>query len=101
MRSNDLYVSKMFELTRLWNTNLMVDCYNTCKNLLKDQNVSVEQAFTEIDIKDDPKIAIRKYVTDDKVDVFYRNWKVFTSISSNEDFQYVMADMCAVSAFFQ
>lgn len=100
LRTNNPYIDKLFDLTRLWNSSLMIDCYDTCKNLLKKQNVSVEQVFAEIDINN-PKIIMKKYISgDNNVEKFYRNWKGYTSIFGHEDFQYVMADMCAVTTFF-
>lgn len=107
---NNPYIDKLMQLTHLWNSSIMKDSYNTCNQFLKGHvnKVTVERIFAEIDfelseygIKNDPRLIIRRYIDDENdVEKFYRNWKVYINIEGHEEFQYVMADMCAVTTFF-
>ena len=97
MASKDPYIATLLTLNELWNRSLMADCHKTCEGLLKGP---VTEIFAEMD-SPDPKAVIRKagIKEDRQVEKFYRNWKAYSSIHGHETFQFVMADMCAVTAF--
>jgi len=95
------YIKTLLRFTKLWNSNIINDSYYICKELIKDKEITIEQLLTEIDVKDDPRIVIKGYLNDDKyVEQFYRRWKILQNVKNNLDFQFVMADMCAVTVFF-
>jgi len=100
LKTKDPYIKALMVLTELWNNNMMLDCYTTCNGMLPE-GITPELMFAEIEMKDNPRIVINGYIADNKlIEKFYRNWKAYRSIKGHQDFQFVMADMCAVVAFF-
>jgi hypothetical protein len=99
---NNPFIEKLLKVTSLWNNHLLNDCFKTCKNIAEKYNMPVETIFKFAgEYEKSQKDNIRKYITDERqAEKFYRSYKTYMSIKGNEDFQFVMADMCAVVAFF-
>jgi hypothetical protein len=98
---NNAYIDTLTKLTNLWNTHLVADCVKTCEKHLTNKQ-DIDTVFADLETTNDSNIRehIGKYVEAKNIEQFYRNYKCRNSIKGNEDFQYVMADMCAVIAFF-
>lgn len=97
------YINKIKIFNKLWNEDLKEKCVDVCNKLLIENNITQTcEAVFDILLKNtNPKKYVATLFTNIKQsEQFFRNFKTYKSINGHEDFQVVLADMCAVLAFF-